>query len=196
VNAVVVARSLSIVGHPAVLLPIAVPLAAVQRGAPPQDLWLGAASALAAALIVALYSLWQVHAGRWSHIDASGPAERLHLNLFLVCVLLAAALALWLTARSLVLAAGLGSSGVIVLAALALRRRMKLSLHCAFGAYAAALLWPVWPALAGLAALSLAVAWSRLQLQRHTRQEVLAGLVVGALAGLAFNLLAAGFLRV
>jgi heme/copper-type cytochrome/quinol oxidase subunit 3 len=95
-----------------------------------------------------------------------------------------------------VLATGLGSSGVIVLAALALRRRMKLSLHCAFGAYAAALLWPVWPALAGLAALSLAVAWSRLQLQRHTRQEVLAGLVVGALAGLAFNLLAVGFLRV
>ncbi len=185
------ARVLSIVGHPGLLMPVAVPLAAQQRGAPVQDLWLGAASALAVALVVALYSLRQVRAGRWLHVDASAPAERLHLNLFLAGLLLAAALALWLTTRSQVLAAGLGTSGAIVLAALALRRHMKLSLHCAFGTYAAALTWPAWPALAGLAVLALAVAWSRLQLQRHTRREVLAGLGIGALAGLAFNLLAA-----
>jgi hypothetical protein len=183
------ARLLSIVGHPGLLMPVAVPLAAVQRGAPAQDLWLGAAAALAVALVVALYSLRQVRAGRWSHVDASAPAERLHLNLFLVGLLLAAAFGLWLTTRSQVLAAGLGTSGAIVLAALALRRHMKLSLHCAFAAYAAALTWPVWPALAGLAVLSLAVGWSRWQLRRHTRREVVAGLGIGALAGLAFNLL-------
>lgn len=183
------ARLLSIVGHPGLLMPVAVPLAAVQRGAPAQDLWLGAAAALAVALVVALYSLRQVRAGRWSHVDASAPAERLHLNLFLVGLLLAAAFGLWLTTRSQVLAAGLGTSGAIVLAALALRRHMKLSLHCAFAAYAAALTWPVWLALAGLAVLSLAVGWSRWQLRRHTRREVVAGLGIGALAGLAFNLL-------
>jgi hypothetical protein len=183
------ARLLSIVGHPGLLMPVAVPLAAVQRGAPAQDLWLGAAAALAVALVVALYSLRQVRAGRWSHVDASAPAERLHLNLFLVGLLLAAAFGLWLTTRSQVLAAGLGTSGAIVLAALALRRHMKLSVHCAFAAYAAALTWPVWPALAGLAVLSLAVGWSRWQLRRHTRREVVAGLGIGALAGLAFNLL-------
>lgn len=183
------ARLLSIVGHPGLLMPVAVPLAAVQRGAPAQDLWLGAAAALAVALVVALYSLRQVRTGRWSHVDASAPAERLHLNLFLAGLLLAAAVALWLTTRSQVLAAGLGTSGAIVLAALALRRHMKLSLHCAFAAYAAALTWPVWPALAGLAVLSLAVGWSRWQLRRHTRREVVAGLGIGALAGLVFNLL-------
>lgn len=184
------ARWLSIVGHPGLLMPVAVPLAAVQRGAPAQDLWLGAAAAAAVALVVALYSLRQVRVGRWSHVDASAPAERLRLNLFLAGLLLAAAAALWLTTRSQVLAAGLGTSGAIVLAALALRRYLKLSLHCAFAAYAAALTWPVWPALAGLAVLALAVGWSRWQLRRHTRREVLAGLGIGALAGLAFNLLA------
>lgn len=185
------ARVLSIVGHPGLLMPVAVPLAAVQRGAPAHDLWLGAAAALAVTLVVSLYSLHQVRTGRWSHVDASAPSERLHLNLLLAGLLLAAAVALWLTTRSQVLAAGLGTSGAIVLAALALRRHMKLSLHCAFGTYAAALLWPVLPALAGVALLALAVGWSRWQLRRHTRREVVAGLGIGALAGLAFNLLAA-----
>ena len=185
------ARVLSIVGHPGLLMPVAVPLAALQRGAPVQDLWLGAAAALAVTLLVSLYSLHQVRAGRWSHVDASAPAERLQLNRLLVGLLLAAAAALWLTTRSQVLAAGLGTSGAIVLAALALRRRMKLSLHCAFCSYAAALLWPALPALAVLVLLALAVGWSRWQLRRHTRQEVVAGLGLGALAGLAFNLLAA-----
>jgi len=190
-NSLTMARGLSIVGHPALLMPLSVTLAGLQRGAPPRDLWLGAAAAIAVALIVALYSLRQVRTGRWSHIDASGPAERLHLNLFLGGLLLAASGALWLTAHSPVLAAGLGSSGAIVLAALALRRRMKLSLHCAFAAYAAALPWPIGPVLAPLAALALAVAWSRLRLRRHTRAEVAAGLAAGALAGLGFNLLVA-----
>ena len=185
------ARALSIVGHPALLMPVAVPLAAALRGAPPQQMWLGTAAALLVALIVALYSLWQVRAGRWAHVDASAPAERLHLNLLLVGLLLVAATVLGLNARSPVLAAGLGTCGAIVLVALALRRRMKLSLHGAFAAYAAALLWPLLPALAAMAALALGVGWSRLKLRRHTPQEVMAGLGAGALAGLAFHLLAA-----
>jgi len=184
------ARVLSLVGHPALLMPVAVTLAARLRGAPARDTWLAAAAAVAVALLVGLYSLRQVRARRWLHMDASQPAERLHLNLLLVGALLAAAAALGLGARSLVLAAGLASSALIVLAALALRRRMKLSLHCAFASYAAALLWPVLPAVAGVALLALAVGWSRLQLRRHTPREVVVGLGVGALAGLAFNLLA------
>ena len=185
------ARALSIIGHPALVLPLAVSLAAVQRGASPQDTWLAGATAVAVSCSVGLYSLLQVKRGRWSHVDASVPAERLHLNLFLAGLLLAAAAALWLSSRSLVLAAGLGTSGAIVLAALGTSRRMKLSLHCAFGAYAAALPWPALSTLAALAALALAVGWSRLRLRRHTPREVIAGLAVGALAGLGFNLMVA-----
>lgn len=190
-NPVAAARALSIAGHPAVVMLLAVPLAAAQRGAPARELWWGTGAALAVASSVALYSLRQVRAGRWVHLDASCPAERLHLNLFLMSLLFAAAAVLGLTARSAVLAAGLGSCAAIVLAALVLRRRMKLSLHCAFGAFAAALAWPAGPALAALAALALAVAWSRLRLGRHTPAEVVAGLGTGALAGVGFNLLAA-----
>lgn len=184
------ARALSIVGHPALLMPVAVPLAALQRGASAQHTGLAAGAALAVAVFVGLYSLRQVRAGRWSHVDASGHAERLQLNRLLVALLLAAAALLGFGARSLVLAAGLGTTGAVVLAALALRRHMKLSLHCAFAAYAAALLWPLWPASAAVAALALAVGWSRLRLRRHTLREVVAGLATGAVSGLAFNLLA------
>ena len=184
------ARALSVVGHPALVMPLAVLLAAAQRGAPPHDLWLAGAAAVGVACSVGVFSVLKVRSGRWLHIDASGPVERLHLNLFLIGLLLAAAAGLWLASGSLVLAAGLGSTGTIVLAALATRRRMKLSLHCAFAAYAAALAWPSLPAMALLAALALAIGWSRLSLRRHTPREVLAGLAAGALAGYGFHLFA------
>ncbi|HMO45974.1 MAG TPA: hypothetical protein PKB14_08070 [Rubrivivax sp.] len=184
------ARALSIVGHPALVMPAAVLLAAAQRGAPPRDTWLAAAACLVVVCSVGVFSLLRVRSGRWSHVDASVPAERLDLNLFLVGQLLAAAVGLWLSSGSLVLAAGLGATGAIVLGALAASRRMKLSLHGAFGAYAAVLSWPALPALAALAVLALAVGWSRLKLRRHTPGEVAAGLAAGTLAGLGFQLLA------
>ena len=71
-------------------------------------------------------------------------------------------------------------------------RWWKLSLHMAFVAFAATLLWSVawWAGLAGFACAA-AVAWSRLQLQRHIPRDLLAGATTGLLAGVAF-LLASG----
>ena len=63
-----------------------------------------------------------------------------------------------------------------------LARRFKLSLHAAFTTLAAFL--PVWlPAIAALLVLALAVAWSRLVLERHRPVEVVAGVLAGIAAG-------------
>jgi membrane-associated phospholipid phosphatase len=71
-------------------------------------------------------------------------------------------------------------------------RWCKLSLHLAFAVFAALLLHKVgtlWMVIALL--FATAIAWSRLALERHTRRDLLAGAVVGAVAGLAFWPLAA-----
>ena len=144
------ARALSIIGHPALLMPIAIAAAAAAAEAPPQLLRVAFGSAVAVAAVVGLFSLWQVRAGRWLHVDASRPSERRQLTRLLAVLLGAIALALWASGQASAVAAGP---------------------------------LPV--------ALPMLVAWSRLELRRHTRAEVLAGLLLGALSGAALQLLLA-----
>lgn len=185
------ARLLSIVGHPALAMPAAILLAATQAGAPEALRRVALGVALAIAGAVAAYSVVQVRAGRWAHVDASVPAERLQLNLVLVLLLALASVALWSRGAPSALVAGVGLSAAMVVVALACRRAMKLSLHCAFGTYAAALQWPMLVPLVAFVALAVVVAWSRLQLGRHTRAEVVAGLCLGTIAGVVLQWLAA-----
>lgn len=185
---VTAARVLSIVGHPALLMPLAVAAAASGPGAPPQLLRVALGTALAVAVIVGLYSLWQVRRGRWAHVDASHPAERSQLNLVLAGLLCAAAALLWALGQPPAVAAGPLLAALLVLLTHALRRWLKVSLHAAFALLAAALVWPHMPGALVVGLLALGVAWSRLVLRRHTLAEVLTGLLFGAAFGAALRL--------
>ena len=180
------ARLLSIVGHPGVLMPAAVAIGSASADLPTAQVRAALAAALAVAAIIGAFSLWQVRRGRWAHVDASQPHERRQLNPFAALLLLAVALVLAGRGGSAQGAVGAALAATLVLAAQTLGRRMKLSLHGAFAAYAAAIAWPAEAASLALALLALGVGWSRVQLRRHTRVEVLAGLALGALAGLAY----------
>ena len=185
------ARALSIVGHPALLMPAAVAVAASGADAPPRLLPVALGTAVAVAVVVGLYSLWQVRAGRWAHVDASQPRERHQLNLFLAALLGGAAVLLWTAGQPPPVALGPLLAAGLVLLAHALRRWLKVSLHAAFAVFAAALVWPHLGLTLGLALLAVGVAWSRLALQRHTRAEVLLGLLFGAAGGAAFRVFVA-----
>lgn len=182
------ARSLSVLGHPALWLPLAVTGAALLRGAPRALVLQAAVAAAAVALLVGLYSVVQARRGRWQHVDASVPGERRQLHRFLLPALLAAAAATWFLAAAPTVAGGLLASACIAAVAQGTQRWLKLSLHSAFAAFAASLFWPHWIAVAAAAVFALAVAWSRLQLQRHRPAEVAWGLLLGASCGAGFNL--------
>jgi membrane-associated phospholipid phosphatase len=184
------ARALSVIGHPALLMPVAVTAGASAAGTPTPLLRVALATIVAVAVIVGLFSLWQVRVGRWAHVDASHPSERSQLNLFLAALLCAAAGLLWALGQPAAVAAGPLLAALLVLLTHALRRWLKVSLHAAFAAFAAALLWPDLPATLAIGALSVAVAWSRLVLRRHTLSEVLLGLLLGAAFGIALLRLA------
>lgn len=177
-------------GHPVLLMPLAVWLAVQQRQAPRAVLWLALGLTLAVAAAVTGFSLWKVRRGRWRHVDASVPAERRELNGFAAGALLTAAGAALLAGAPRSVALGLAAGGALVLLAQATRGWCKLSLHAAFGALAVALAWPQGRAMAALALLMAGVAWSRLELRRHGRLDVAAGLLAGAVAGVLFQALA------
>jgi hypothetical protein len=177
---------LSILGHPLLTLPLAV-LALIAMREPARLPGIAAGMAMVAVAVMA-YSWRQVRRARWAHIDASGPEERAGLNRVLAVVLIALTLLAHMRGLPL-LALGLALSAGLILAALALKRWCTLSLHVAFAAYAAGLLWTLSPvaALAGLA-FAAGVAWSRLHLARHRPRDVAIGAAAGVAAAVAFTL--------
>jgi hypothetical protein len=180
------ARALSILGHPLLLLP-AVALGVSAASGPDDGQWRVAAVALVLlAGAIQGWSWWQVWRGRWRHVDASQQHERRGLNRFLLALLAAATAYFSLVSPQPVLALGLGCAAAMVAAGMLLAPWLKLSLHVSFAVFSAALLWALGPvALAAGLALAAAVAWSRWVLGRHRRRELFAGAIAGAAAGLA-----------
>lgn len=179
------ARALSILGHPLLVLPLALLLAMGPDAVRAQGLRTLAGFALFGGAVMA-YSRWQVRRGRWRHVDASHVRERGALNRFLLVALGAGALLAWRFAPPQ-LALGLLFSLLIVAVALVAARWCKLSLHVAFAVYAAALLWPLGlPAVLCGLAFAGALGWSRLRLARHAPVDLVAGAGAGAVAGALF----------
>src|SRR5437762_6239032 len=80
-----IARSLSIVGHPLVVVPAAVSALMLHRHVPSAALIVSVVCVISA--VVFAFSFWQVRHGHWQHIDASARTERSSLNVFLAAVL-------------------------------------------------------------------------------------------------------------
>lgn len=181
-----VARVVSIAGHPAVLMPMAVVIASLAHMR---------SAALAVSLICACavlgYSLHKARRGDWIHIDASVPTERAQLNSRVAIGLLAAAGALSFTGLHFGFPLVVGLSGLIVTVGHVSRGVGKLSLHAAFAVFAAFLVWPNLTATAALALTAAGVAWSRIALRRHVLVDIVLGTLTGAAAGLLFHILAA-----
>src|SRR5438034_2993074 len=136
-----VARSLSILGHPVVVVPGAVALLLLHRRASSPLLIVLALSLIAGAVLI--FSVWQVHRGRWQHVDASLVQERRSLNLFLAIVLFLAAAIAFVASAEPGLTLGLALSGLLIVLVILASPWVKLSLHASFAAFAVVLLWPL-----------------------------------------------------
>lgn len=175
------ARWVSIIGHPFALLLLYV-VAGVSVYLP----WQEAAFATAIVFFVAILPLTfylqrQVKAGV-TNFDVSaqelrGPIYGLSLGLGLML----AALFYWLGAPLNLLGALLVGVAMVVVASL-VNLKLKVSLHSAFAVWVAVGLWRLHPRLGlALGALAVLVVWSRLELSRHTRSELVVGVLLGAL---------------
>ena len=181
------ARAVSILGHPLLVLPAALMLPAALRGGDPRTLQAAFAGFALFAAMVMGWSWWQVRRGQWAHVDASQQSERRSLNRTLLVLIALGALLAWRALPSPGLAVALALSACIVAVALLTVRWCKLSLHIAFAVYATGLLWPQggW-AMAACCAFAAGVAWSRLRLSRHRPRDLVAGAAAGLLAAIGY----------
>lgn len=178
------ARTLSILGHPLLTLPATALLLIATRPGGRGLLPVAIGFAVFAGLVMA-GAWWQVHRGRWQHVDASGHEERHALNRGLFWLLTLGAIIAWGWSPMTDLALGLALSALLIGLAQATARWCKLSLHVAFAVYAACLLsaFGLWAAASG-AAFALAIGWSRLTLSRHQPRDLVMGTAAGLAAGL------------
>jgi hypothetical protein len=180
-----IARSLSILGHPLVVLPAAVAVLVLHSHASSAALIVSAVCGIAGAVLA--YSFWQVHRGHWQHVDASARAERRSLNLFLAIVLFLGAVIAFYQLSEPGLSLGLLLSGLLIVVMMLVSPWIKLSLHASFAVFAVLLLWPLklwYVAIASVAAAG--ICWSRVLLVRHTVAEVLGGGLLGGVCGACF----------
>jgi membrane-associated phospholipid phosphatase len=184
-----VARWLSIIAHPFVMVGVMVGAAVATRHS--------AGEALRSVLIVAAFTIVpllalmvrQVRAGAWKNADASNLSER--PILYTVGGLGSIALLVYLLVAQPQSHLLRGAAGFVMMFAVcaAVTRWIKVSLHVAFAALAATTLLLIGsPAGWVLLPIVPALAWSRLALQRHRPVEVAVGAVIGVLAGVAIVL--------
>src|SRR6266567_2769971 len=174
-----IARSLSILGHPLVVVPGAVAILVLHGRTSSAALIVSVVCGIAG--VVLGFSFWQVRRGHWQHVDASAHAERRSLILFL-----AAAVAFYQVPEP-GLSLGLLLSGLLIVVMMSVSPWVKLSLHAAFAAFAVLLLWPLKLWYVGPASMAAAgICWSRVLLARHTVVEVVGGSLLGGLFGGCF----------
>lgn len=181
------ARVVSIVGHPMVLVPVAIAFA--MRGK--VDATQGATilgAVFGAIAIVGVYLVHGVRTGRFAHVDVSRREER---GSFYRVALAATALAtatLYFTTAPRGAVFGVGTAFALLAVGSVLNLWIKASLHTAFAIVAAGIVGVGAPLVfAVLLAMAAAVAWSRLALGRHTAREVAVGALLGAVACVALE---------
>ena len=177
---------MSVVGHPFVLIPLTT-LYAVSRGEGLRAA-VGSTGAVLLATVGPLLVLVIVGVKRaaWSDHDVSDREQRQGFYRAVVVALTVGSGALWVTQPAL--RKGIVAVWGLILASMLANRFVKSSLHVGFAALCATSV-PLPPLGAVAACLAvIAIAWSRLVLQRHTLVEVALGAVIGTAAGLAVRL--------
>ena len=178
-SSIALARTLSIAGHPFLLVPLTV--AAVSRSA----FWTAVIAASTTLPLLAIIAR-KVRRGAWSDFDVSRHDQRSGLYYAGLPLLLLTLLILYFLGASAHLMRATFAGAVMFAAGLLGNRFLKISMHMMFASFCAASIVRAYPT-AVFAALPFlaALAWSRRHLERHTWTEIAVGLAIGTACGVA-----------
>jgi hypothetical protein len=173
-----VARAISIVGHPFLVVPGAILLTGT-RG---PVLY----AVLASMVAITVHVVRGMRRGEISDVDVSRREQRRGVYAIGIGCSVVAVAVLYATHQPpLAIRGSLIAGGALAVSAI-VNLRLKASLHCLFAMFSAGIAWRA-EHVAGLvfAIVALAVAWARVAYERHTRAEAAVGLALGTVAAIA-----------
>ena len=177
------ARWISILGHPFILIPVLVAAVTVPWLPPQQAAQIVGIVVLVSIVPMLVLIARRVRAGTWTNFDVSVREQRAGMYPLALAIATATVLVLaWARVPRPILRGVLAILLLIGIAAL-VNLWLKVSLHTAFAVFTALAVLPSRGLAATLLLLALAIAWSRLELGRHTLAEVIGGALIGAVVG-------------
>lgn len=179
------ARIVSIIGHPFVLLPLTVVIAALKNASAERAFTIGGVTFLATVFPLLFIIRRNVKAGKWSDHDVSEHAERGNFYAVVIPIVALSGLLFLILDFPRPLLIGVGISLCLLITAMFINQWSKISLHLIFAFYCAVSLVAVgfWVGICFIL-LAVAVGWSRVTLKRHTSAQVVSGALLGAAAGI------------
>ncbi|MBL7809829.1 MAG: hypothetical protein JNN28_18550 [Saprospiraceae bacterium] len=181
-----IAQFLSTLGHPFVLLPLALAFLSVKRVGFEQA-WPTLAAICGSLAVMGIFLFFRKKQGKISNWDVSTRSERSR-NIYQPILFLVLTVAVLLYVFKQPFWGETLFFGLMMLTCYAINARLKISQHTLMVFYLSMLLLDADLAI-GIPVLILAplVGWSRVVLGRHQTPEVLAGAVVGAIFGALQN---------
>jgi hypothetical protein len=168
------ARALSVIGHPFLLIPLMV--AAATRNWIPTAI-VGAITILPLFVII----LRNVRRGVWSDHDVSSREQRGGLYRVALPLLAISALLLWWMDASPRMMRGFTAAAVMLAIGLLGNRFLKISLHMMMAAFCGVVIAQLYPrSVYAIVPFVAAIGWSRWKLERHTWAEIFVGIAIGA----------------
>jgi membrane-associated phospholipid phosphatase len=180
-----IAKCISIIGHPFILLPLTITLALFDRVSGVKT-FSTVAIYLVSTILPLLVLIWyKVSSGKWADYDVSDQGQRRYFYPVTLAIAALNILLFWLMNLPRALLMGAWVSLFLLLAGVMLNLRWKVSLHTMFGAYCAiALLSNNLVLSVTLLVLVMMIGWSRVVLGRHTVGQVISGTCLGSAGGL------------
>lgn len=167
------AVALSLIGHPAILIPATVALTTARS-------WSTLAVTAGAVATVLLIVMRRVKAGTYSDHDVSNAEQRRSFYPMAIGVTATTLIASWMLGLASGVVRAFAIATVMLVVGAFATRWLKISLHMMLGAFCTMAVTMVAPRVGIVFCLLLiAVGWSRVTLRRHTIAEVVLGGLLG-----------------
>ncbi|MEC3879976.1 hypothetical protein [Parapedobacter sp. 10938] len=182
-----IAKVISTVGHPFLTVPLFAIFLIFSIESTQRATYLSLLIVGGIFLPVGLKTIWGVKKGTYTNLDVSDQAQRQKWFIATTFLLLIVTIIVWVSNQEWTLRLALSCALVLLVIAQLVNVRIKASMHLAFHAFLGFIILSFnWLAGGCVLLFALPLAWSRIHLGRHIWQEVVVGMVLGTLLGIAF----------
>lgn len=185
-----IAKFISTIGHPFLTVPLFVVFLLFSVESTQKAIYLSLLIIGGIFLPIGVRTIWGVRNGKYTNLDVSDQAQRQKWFVATTILLFVVTIIIWATNQDRTLKLAVLCALLLLLTAQVVNRRIKASMHLAFHAFLGFLiLYFNWMGGVLFLLFSPLLAWSRIHLKRHVWKEVVVGMVLGTVLGLAFWLL-------